>query len=404
MIVPSEIRVSVDVGCYTHHVAIGLSDGKLLDEFEIAHQTEGFEEFFARIERHRRHYGGEVSVAMEGYNGYARPLDSLVLAQPYRLFNINNLKLARFKEIFPGAAKSDRLDARRGLELFQLRDHLPVAKDVLQEVAPTPEVNAVLKRLTRRRRALVDEKTRVLSRLQSDLQAVCPDLLAITRDAENVWFLRFLTHADALTKLPRLRKNTLLKIPAIGRKYAAIIQHWQRQAHFSHEVEWVGPMIVEDAKRVLELKGKIKTLEAQCVNLLDASEMATQVDTIPGFGLICSAELAGEIGTIERFRREASLALYLGMANLENSSGKQQGSKAPKHVNTRAKAAMMTAVDKHRKCVPESQRYYEKKRHEGKSHNQAIRALGRHLCRILFKMLMHNRAYEIRSSETHSAS
>jgi hypothetical protein len=35
---------------------------------------------------------------------------------------------------------------------------------------------------------------------------------------------------------------------------------------------------------------------------------------------------------------------------------------------------MMTAVDKHRKCVPESQRYYEKKRAEGKSHNQAIRA------------------------------
>ena len=404
MIPPSEIRVSVDVGCQRHHVAIGLSDGELLDEFEIAHQTQGFDEFFARIEGHRRHYGGEVSVAMEGYNGYARPLDSLVLAQSYRLFNINNLKLARFKEIFPGAAKSDRLDARRGLELFQLRDHLPLAKEVLQEVAPTPKANAVLKRLTRRRRALVDEKTRVLSRLQSDLQAVCPELLAMTRDAENLWFLHFLTYADTLTKLPRLRQSTLLKIPAIGRKYATVIQRWQRQAHFSHEVEWVGPMILEDAKRVLELRGKVKTLEAECMKLLEASEIATQVDTIPGFGLICSGELAGEIGTIERFHSEPSLALYLGMANLENSSGKQKGSKAPKHVNTRAKAAMMTAVDKHRKCVPESQRYYEKKRHEGKTHNQAIRALGRHLCRILSKMLTHNRAYEIRSSQTHSAS
>ncbi len=404
MIPPSEIRVSVDVGCQRHHVAIGLSDGELLDEFEIAHQRQGFDEFFARIEGHRRRYGGEVSVAMEGYNGYARPLDSLVLAQAYRLFNINNLKLARFKEIFPGAAKSDRLDARRGLELFQLRDHLPLAKEVLQEVAPTPKVNAVLKRLTRRRRALVDEKARVLSRLQSDLQAVCPELLAMTRDAENLWFLHFLTYADTLTKLPRLRQSTLLKIPAIGRKYATVIQRWQRKAHFSHEVEWVGPMILEDAKRVLELRGKVKTLEAECMKLLEASEIATQVDTIPGFGLICSGELAGEIGTIERFHSEPSLALYLGMANLENSSGKQKGSKAPKHVNTRAKAAMMTAVDKHRKCVPESQRYYEKKRHEGKTHNQAIRALGRHLCRILFKMLTHNRPYEIRSSQTHSAS
>ncbi len=43
----------------------------------------------------------------------------------------NNLKLARFKEIFPGAAKTDRLDARKGLELFQLREHLPLANAVL---------------------------------------------------------------------------------------------------------------------------------------------------------------------------------------------------------------------------------------------------------------------------------
>jgi hypothetical protein len=69
---------------------------------------------------------------MEGLNGYARPLDRLVRARNYRLYNINNLKLARFKEIFPGAAKTDAIDARKGLELFQLRDHLPLAKDALQ--------------------------------------------------------------------------------------------------------------------------------------------------------------------------------------------------------------------------------------------------------------------------------
>ena len=44
---------------------------------------------------------------------------------------------------------------------------------------------------------------------------------------------------------------------------------------------------------------------------------------------------------------------------------------------------------------PQSQRYYEKKRAEGKSHNQAIRALGRHLCRVIFKMLTMNRPYWI---------
>ena len=57
---------------------------------------------------------------MEGYNGYARPLDSMARQRGYRLYNLNNLKFARLKEIFPGAAKSDRIDAHKGLELFQL--------------------------------------------------------------------------------------------------------------------------------------------------------------------------------------------------------------------------------------------------------------------------------------------
>jgi transposase len=125
------------------------------------------------------------------------------------------------------------------------------------------------------------------------------------------------------------------------------------------------------------------------------SSVASILDSIPGFGRICSAELAGEIGTIERFRSDASLGLYVGMSNLDNSSGKIQGSKAPKHVKTRAKAAMMIGVDRHRKSVPESQRYYEKKRAQGKTHNQAIRALGRHLCRVIYKLLKEERDYEI---------
>jgi len=38
-----------------------------------------------------------------------------------------------------------------------------------------------------------------------------------------------------------------------------------------------------------------------------------------------SSELAGGIGPLGRFPREASLAVYLGMANLDHSSGRQQG-------------------------------------------------------------------------------
>ncbi len=391
----SQLRVGVDVGSRCHTVAIGLSDGSLLEEFEFPHSAEGFREFFARVEACGRHHAVPIAVAMEGYNGHVRPLDSLVRARGWQLFNVNNLKLARFKEIFPAAAKSDRIDSRKTLELFQLRDHLPMAREVLQEVMATPEENQILKRLSRRRRRLVNEQGRVVNALQADLQAVCPGLLEITKDVANLWFLNFLTCRKGLLKLARVRLASLLKVTGIGATYADAIQAWQSRAYFAPDASLVGDMIQQDAARVLELKQQIKALENQMVQVAERSAIACRLDSIPGYGDICTAELAGEIGTLERFRNEASLALYLGMAALDNRSGKFQGSKPPRHVNARAKAAMMIAVDHHRKRVPRSQRYYEKKRAEGKKHNQAIRALGRHLCRVIFKMLSQDRPYRI---------
>jgi len=390
-----QLRVGVDVGAQRHSVAVGLTDGRLLDEFEIPHTAAGFEDFFTRIEGHARCYPDPIAVAMEGYNGHVRPLDSLVKVRGWRLFNVNNLKLARFKEIFPAAAKSDRIDSAKTLELFQLRDHLPLARDVLQEVMATPAENDILKRLSRRRRRLVNERTRVINSLHADLQAVAPGLLQITRYVGNLWFLSFLTCRKDIRKLARLRRASLLKLPAIGPTYADRIQAWQQSACFGPNALLVGDMIRQDAERILELNRQIRALEDDMARVAATSAIACQLASIPGYGSVCSAELAGEIGTIARFQSEASLALYLGMATLDNSSGKFRGSKAPKHVNARAKAAMMAAVDHHRKRVPQSQRYYERKRAEGKKHNQAIRALGRHLCRVIFKMLTQERPYRI---------
>ncbi len=171
------ICVGIDVGYRSHRVGIALPDGSILEEFDISHNDVGFQEFFRRVEERRQRLSLPVAVAMEGFNGYARPLDRLVQAKGYRLFNVNNLKLARFKEVFPGAAKTDLIDTRKILELFRLKDQLPLAKDAIQEVVIAPVVNEKLKRLSRRRRHFVIEKMRVLNRMQADLQAVCPELL-----------------------------------------------------------------------------------------------------------------------------------------------------------------------------------------------------------------------------------
>lgn len=182
----------------------------------------------------------------------------------------------------------------------------------------------------------------------------------------------------------------------MGKTYAARIQAWQPLAQFAPEVEWVGEMIQQDARRILSLGDDIKAMDQKIAAIAEHSKLAQSIGSIPGFGKTSMADLAGEIGTLDRFETESGLALYVGMAALDNSSGKKSGAKTPRHVNTRAKAAMMVAVARHIACVPVSHAYYDKKRAEGKKHNQAVRALGRHLVRVIWSMVTQGRKYEIR--------
>ena len=390
------LRVGIDVGSKRHRVAVGLPDGKLIDEFDVDHHQIGFSQFFSRIKALEAHHQLPVMVAMEGYNGWARPLDGQIRCHGWTLYNVNNLKLARYKEIFPAPAKTDAIDARRILELFQLSSHIPVAREALQEVTPIPAVNDKLKRLTRRRKQLVNERVRLVNRFQADLQAVCPELNSITGDVTNVWFLNFLTCRDALPKLLRLQRVTLMAIPAVGQKYAAAIQSWQKCAVFAPDVEIVSEMILQDARRLIALRTDIKTLDRSIKAAATDSVLAQTLLSIPGFGDTSAAELAGEIGTVARFETEAGLALYTGMAALDNSSGKKTGSRTPRQVNTRAKAAMMVAMARHIPIVASSKAYYDKKRVQGKKHNQAVRALGRHMIRVIWSLVKKGRAYEVR--------
>ena len=393
---PKELHVSIDVGCYQHSIAIGLANGQYLGNFDIDHNKRGFEYFFAKIEKYKEQSNGQVSIAMEGYNGHARPLDSMIQAHNYKLLNVNNLKLARFKEIFPSPAKTDAIDARKGLELFQLQQTLPLAKNVLQEVFETPKENKQLKFLSRRRKRLVFERVRLVNAVQSDLRAASPGLVEITKDVQNQWFLNFLSSVKDLRKLSTKTEKTILKITQVGKKYCGIIKKWQREALFSEEIEFISPLILQDISRIKAIEKEIKVHELSIRELMKASRISQRLYSINGFGEACCSELAGEIGTIKRFKKEGALAIYLGMSPLDNSSGLVKKAKNPKQMNKHAKAAMMSAVDHHRKYSIESSKYYEKKRAEGKAHNQAIRSLGRHLVRVIYKMLTEDRDYQLR--------
>lgn len=393
------LHVAIDVGSQRHRVAVARENGEPVEEFDCAHSPAGISDFLARIRRHEAAIEGEVRVAMEGYGGYARPLDGQILAQGWRLFAVNNLKFARFKEIFPAPAKTDAIDARRMLQLLQMREHTPMARAVLQEVAPVDALHQQLKALTRRRKQLVAERMKLSQRMQAELQGAAPGLLAITGQADNLWFLTFLTCRPGLRKLQGVRRSTLLKLPGVGVAYAARIAAWQACAHFAPSADWVGPMIQADAQRMLDLRVEIAALEEQIAGSTEQSGIARRLLSLPGMGSVCASELAGEIGNAARFDREASLAVYLGVAPLDRSSGKRVGAKLPRQINPRARDALLIATVHHLRAVPASRAFYERKRTEGKTHMQALRAVARHLVRIIHSMLTHDRDYHLPAAQ-----
>lgn len=391
----AQLFVGIDVGCHKHAVAIAASTD-FLEEFEINHNTKEFQYLFSRISFLSKKLNLPVVIGMEGSNGYARPLDQMILVRGYKLLNINNLKLARFKEIFSSPAKTDAIDARKIITFMKMAPDMDTKKDVLQQVGTLPNENQILKRLSRRRRQLVKEKMVVQNRIQADLQAVLPGFTDCF-NIDALYVLRFISCRSDIRQLATIRLSSIMKLEGIGKTFAQKISVWQKDALFSNEAEYVGPMIIEDAQRLLALHTRIHDLEKQMEDLLEQSDLGKTIGSIIGFGTVCAAEIAGEIGTTSRFNSEAGLAVYLGMAPLDHSSGKQVGARNPIQVNKRAKLALMVGAAHNAMNVAESKRYYEKKKAAGKKHNQALRSLGRHLVRVIWSLIENSKLYEVKN-------
>ncbi len=89
-----------------------------------------------------------------------------------------------------------------------------------------------------------------------------------------------LTCRKDIRKLARVRRASLLKLPAIGATYADRIQAWQQDAWFASDDRLVGDMIRQDAERILQLNRQIKALEDEMARIAANSAIACQLASI----------------------------------------------------------------------------------------------------------------------------
>src|SRR5665648_411650 len=114
----------IDVGSESHHITIIDEEDNILYNQKVSHQLNKFTEsikLFKQIEKKEK---GEISFALEGKNGYSAPLDRILLDQGFTLYNVDNLKLKRFREAFAGEWKDDKRDALMLSKMLKLKEHI----------------------------------------------------------------------------------------------------------------------------------------------------------------------------------------------------------------------------------------------------------------------------------------
>lgn len=159
------------------------------------------------------------------------------------------------------------------------------------------------------------------------------------------------------------------------------------------------------------LAGELRALEPSvqieiCVDLLArcreitvrANELERRIDglvrthapallEIPGCGALTAAKIVAEAVQVGRFPTEGHFARYAGTAPIPASSGARHRQRFNRRGNRQLNAAVhRIAVTQIRMHEP-ARDYVAKKRAEGKTKTEAIRALKRHITRAVFKTL-----------------
>ena len=385
------------MGSESHHITILDEEDNILYNQKISHKLNEFAEginLFKQIEKRK---GGKISFALEGKNGYSAPFDQLLIDQGFILYNVDNFKLKRFREAFVGEWRDDQRDSLMLSKMLKLKDHINSQREkvFIKIVKPSP-VTESLKLLSRHQQVLIDEKIRMMNRLRKKLLEVCPQILKLSK-LKNKKIIAILVKYPDFSKYKRITLKSLLKIRGIGKRQAPFLL--KRLNHIEYMPGLTGiykTIIFSYAKRISELQEEIKDIDKSLDEIGEKDKAVKHLKTIPGVATKLASRLIAEIGSITRFPSEKQLAIYCGIACVNNDSGKVTKAKAVYKANKICKQTLITMAGCSIRFIPQCKAYYLKKRAEGKAHNHALRCLARQLIKVIYKMLTEDRDYIIR--------
>lgn len=268
-------------------------------------------------------------------------LERDLLAAGERVVRVPPRLMAGARHAVRALGKSDPIDA------------LAVARAALREsnlpTAGHDQASWEIKLLVDHREQLIAERTRAINRLRWHLHRLDPDLEHTAR------------------RLPG---------PSLGR-----IAAWLADVPASTQID-----ICQ------ELTAKIQTLTIRIDQLgrdlrTRVAHLAPNLLSLPGCGVLTAAKLIAETAGVARFRSEACFAMHAGVAPIPASSGRTDRHRLCRGGNRQLNAAIHRIAITQLRLVGPGQSYYRRRRAQGDSTGEAVRALKRRIARAVYQQL-----------------
>ena len=254
-------------------------------------------------------------------------------------------------EVPPQLSHRERLCTRRAGK-SDPGDALAIARVTLREpVLPpirTADRSREIQLLVEAREDVVAETTRVRNRLHADLVVLVP---GYGTKADN------LVAACHRRTVGRLLRGT----PGVQAELAR-----------------------DRLGRLGGLMAEARVLEARIEALVGDHPLLA----LPGAGVVTTGRLIGEAGDLRRFRSADAFAMLAGTAPIPASSGQVQRMRLNRGGNRQLNRALYTIAFTQARSYPPAQAYMARKKDEGKTWREALRALKRHLARVVFRLLL----------------
>ena len=388
-----KVWAGVDAGKEFHWAYVLDASGKEL----LSRKVENDEADISKLIDEALCFAEEVLWAVDQPGGGAALLLALLWERNQRVLYVPGLSVDRARDTYRGESKTDARDAH------VIADQARMKPD-LGELKPGDDEIAELQLLLARRRDLITDQSRIVSRLREILLSLFP-ALERALDVNSKGPLTLLTHYQSPAQLKRaghkriatyLRNRGVKGFNSLAQKALAAAK---TQSVTLPAQDVACGLVAELAREILALKERLKSIDEEIGERFLARPEAPILTSLPGMGLILGAEFLVCVGDICAFERADRLAAYAGLVPAARDSGKRIGNnKRMRGGNKVLKRVFYQSAFASLRSTPESRIFYDRKRAEGKRHTQALIALARRRVNVLWAMLRDGTTFETRSA------